>query len=114
MEPMGYLALLPSGCAQQLPRSIWSCPCSMQCVSHVPGWQRHAVMPSVCAHRQEEDLVGPAVPPPEGNADEAGDAWDDRGLGEPDEEADPYRLPITSEVALEGAASSASIPSSPF
>jgi hypothetical protein len=53
---------------------------------------------------QEEDLVGPALPPPEGDADEAGDAWDDRGMGEPDEEADPYRLPITSEVALEGAA----------
>ena len=49
---------------------------------------------------QDGDLVGPAVPPTDDDAD--GDAWDDRGMGEPDELADPYRLPITSEVALEG------------
>ena len=47
--------------------------------------------------------MGPA-PPPDDDAD--GDAWDDRGMGEPDEVADPYRLPITSEVALEGASHS--------
>lgn len=46
-------------------------------------------------------MVEPAVPPPEGNAED-GDAWDDRGPGEPDKDVDPYRLPVTSEVALEG------------
>ena len=55
----------------------------------------------LCILCQDEDLVGPAKPPPIDDADE-GDAWDDRGRGEPDEVADPYRLPITSEVALEG------------
>ena len=45
--------------------------------------------------------MGPPVPQmPE---DDDGDAWDLGGMGEPDEEADPYRLPITSEVTLEGA-----------
>ena len=48
-----------------------------------------------------DDLVGPAVPPEEAGG-EAGDAWDGRGMGEPDEQEDPYRLPVTSEVALEG------------
>lgn len=48
-----------------------------------------------------DDLVGPAAPPEEpGGVD--GDAWDGRGLGEPDVQEDPYRLPVTSEVALEG------------
>lgn len=49
-----------------------------------------------------EVMVGPAVPSADSDAED-GDAWDGRGPGEPDEEADPYRLPITSEVALEGA-----------
>lgn len=48
-------------------------------------------------------MVGPAVPAGDSDADD-GDAWDDRGPGEPDEQEDPYRLPVTSEVALEGAA----------
>ena len=48
-----------------------------------------------------DDLVGPAVPPEEA-VGEDGDAWDGRGLGELDEQEDPYRLPVTSEVALEG------------
>ncbi|CAL8470106.1 g9648 [Coccomyxa elongata] len=48
-----------------------------------------------------EDMVGPAVPPADSDAED-GDAWDGRGTGEPDEEQDPYRLPVTSEVALEG------------
>ena len=48
-----------------------------------------------------DDLVGPAAPLEEpGGVD--GDAWDGRGLGEPDVQEDPYRLPVTSEVALEG------------
>ncbi len=50
---------------------------------------------------QDEDLIGPAVPPLDSDAED-GDAWDGRGPGEADEEADPYRLPVTSEVALEG------------
>jgi hypothetical protein len=45
--------------------------------------------------------VGPAVPPPDSDGDD-GDAWDDRGTGELDEESDPYRLPVSCEVALEG------------
>ena len=48
-----------------------------------------------------DDMVGPAVPPEEADGME-GDAWDGRGLGEPDVQEDPYRLPVTSEVALEG------------
>ena len=48
-----------------------------------------------------DELVGPAVPPEEPDGED-GDAWDGRGLGEPDEQEDPYRLPVTSEVALEG------------
>lgn len=52
--------------------------------------------------------MGPAPPPPpeEEDAGEEGDTWDDRGRGERDEVADPYRLPVTSEVALEGALNS--------
>lgn len=56
-------------------------------------------------HAQEGDtegMAGPAVPPADSDGEE-GDAWDGRGPGEPDEQEDPYRLPVTSEVALEGA-----------
>ena len=45
--------------------------------------------------------MGPPMPPETGDGDD-GDAWDDRGLGEADEQEDPYRLPVTSEIALEG------------
>ena len=41
------------------------------------------------------------MPPEAGDGDD-GDAWDGRGLGEADEQEDPYRLPVTSEIALEG------------
>ena len=49
----------------------------------------------------EDELVGPPMPLETGDGDD-GDAWDDRGLGEADEQEDPYRLPVTSEIALEG------------
>lgn len=45
--------------------------------------------------------MGPPMPPETGDGDD-GDAWDGRGLGEADEQEDPYRLPVTSEIALEG------------
>ena len=51
--------------------------------------------------QEEDEMVGPAVPPEDPDGDN-GDAWDGRGMGEPDEQEDPYRLPVTSEVALEG------------
>jgi hypothetical protein len=51
--------------------------------------------------QEGDEMVGPAVPPEDPDG-EAGDAWDGRGMGEPDEQEDPYRLPVTSEVALEG------------
>lgn len=60
-------------------------------------------LPSAIAQEADTvDMVGPAVPPADSDAED-GDAWDGRGTGEPDEEEDPYRLPVTSEVALEGA-----------
>ena len=49
----------------------------------------------------KEESVGPALAP-EDAAGQDGGAWDGRGLGEQNEEEDPYRLPVTSEVALEG------------
>lgn len=62
-----------------------------------------SLLPSAIAQEVDtEDMVGPAVPPADSDAED-GDAWDGRGTGEPDEEQDPYRLPVTSEVALEGA-----------
>ena len=48
--------------------------------------------------------MGPPMPPETGDGDD-GDAWDARGLGEADEQEDPYRLPVTSEIALEGKSS---------
>lgn len=59
-----------------------------------------AIGPAV-PQEDEDELAGPAMPPQEADGED-GDAWDGRGLGEADEQGDPYRLPVTSEVALEG------------
>ena len=78
---------------------FWS---PLHCSHSLPVYPDKLLLCAIAQELDKDGMVGPAVPPADSDAED-GDAWDGRGTGEPDEEQDPYRLPVTSEVALEGA-----------